>query len=163
FTSTPTGFIPQQDKGYLLVNVQMPDAASSGRTRAVVSQIEEIALGTEGVEHAVAISGQSILLGANASNFGALYLMLKPFEERRSLSSDIIAARLQDELQRMVPRAAVNIFGAPPVEGLGTAGGFKIIIQDMGETGFAALQKAADRAVANGEDDPRLQGLYTSF
>ena len=74
---------------------------------------QHIALQTEGVQHAVAISGQSILLGANASNFGALYLMLKPFEERRSLSSDDIAARLQDELQKRVPRAAINIFGAP--------------------------------------------------
>jgi multidrug efflux pump subunit AcrB len=163
FTTTPTGFIPQQDKGYLLVNVQMPDAASAARTRAVVAQIEEISLNTEGVEHAVAISGQSILLGANASNFGALYLMLKPFEDRRGLSSDTIAVRLQEELQRKVPKAAINIFGAPPVEGLGTAGGFKIIIQDTGETGLYALQKAADTAVANGEADPRLQGLYTSF
>src|SRR5207237_6118350 len=106
-----------------LVNVQMPDAASAARTRAVVSQIEEIALQTEGVHHAVAISGQSILLGANASNFGALYLMLKPFEERRSLSSDDITARLQDALQQRGPRADVNVVGAAPVEGVGTGGG----------------------------------------
>ncbi len=113
FTTTPTGFIPQQDKGYLLVNVQMPDAASVTRTRAVVDQIEAIARETDGIEHTVAISGQSILLGANASNYGALYLMLKPFEERRgpSLSSEAIAARLQDDLQKKVPRAAINIFG----------------------------------------------------
>src|SRR5207302_7527736 len=82
FQTTPTGFIPQQDKGYLLVNVQLPDAASVGRTSAVVRQIEEIALDTPGVKHTVAISGQSILLGANASNFGALYLMLDDFEKR---------------------------------------------------------------------------------
>jgi multidrug efflux pump len=165
FTSTPTGFIPQQDKGYLLVNVQMPDAASVTRTRAVMARIEEIALKTPGVEHTVAMSGQSILLGASASNFGALYLMLKPFEERRgsALSSAAIADRLQDDLQKKVPQALINIFGAPPVEGLGTAGGFKIIVQDTGDNGLPALQRAADRAVANGEADPRLQGLFTSF
>jgi multidrug efflux pump len=165
FTHTPTGFIPQQDKGYLLVNVQMPDAAAVTRTSDVMKQIEEIALKTEGVEHSVAISGQSILLGANASNFGTLYLMLKPFEERRNakLSAEAIGARLQEDLQRKVPKAAINIFGAPPIEGLGTAGGFKIVVQDTGDNGLYALQKAAERVVANADADPKLDGLFTSF
>ncbi len=165
FTHTPAGFIPQQDKGYLLVNVQMPDAASVVRTRAVVEQIETIALKTKGIKHTVAISGQSILLGANASNFGALYLMLDDFEDRRdpALSAEAIAGRLQDDLQRKVPKAAINIFGAPPVEGLGTAGGFKIIIQDVGDTGLMALQQQAERTVIHGDDDPMLQGMFTSF
>jgi multidrug efflux pump len=165
FTTTPTGFIPQQDKGYLLVNVQLPDAASVGRTQDVVRQIEEIALETRGVKHTVAISGQSILLGANASNFGALYLMLDEFEHRttRDLSSGAIARALEERLQRDVPRAIVNIFGAPPVEGLGTAGGFKLIVQDTGDNGLSALQKTAEDVVAVGEADPRLQGVFTSF
>jgi multidrug efflux pump subunit AcrB len=165
FTQTPSGFIPQQDKGYLLVNVQMPDAAAVGRTSEAMKQIEEIALKTEGVEHAVAISGQSILLGANASNFGTLYLMLKPFEDRRDrrLSAEAIAAQLQDDLQSKVPKAVINIFGAPPVEGLGTAGGFKIIVQDTGDNGLYALQKSVQQVVANGEKRPALQDLFTSF
>ncbi len=165
FTHTPTGFIPQQDKGYLLVNVQLPDAASVTRTMGVVRRIEDIALHTEGVHHSVAISGQSILLGANASNFGALYLMLNDFDDRTKpeLSGEAIAARLQEKFQKEVPAAIVNIFGAPPVEGLGTAGGFKIIVQDTGDNGMPALQHAADQVVANGEANPRLQGLFTSF
>src|SRR5262249_53220553 len=112
FTHTPTGFIPQQDKGYLLVNAQLPDASSVGRTEEVVRKIEEIALSTPGVKHTVAITGQSILLNANASNFGALYLMLDDFEHRSTpeLSADAIAARLEERFQREVPRAAVNIF-----------------------------------------------------
>jgi multidrug efflux pump len=168
FMETPTGFIPQQDKGYLLVNVQLPDAASVTRTQDVVQRIEAIALDTPGIKHTVAISGQSILLGANASNFGALYLMLDGFEERTKpgLSGDAIAAALQERLDKEVPHAIVNIFGAPPVEGLGTAGGFKIILQDTtGNTetaGLAALQKHADHAVAVGEQDPHLAGLFTS-
>jgi multidrug efflux pump len=165
FTHTPTGFIPQQDKGYLLVNVQLPDAASVKRTMDVVQRIEEIALKTKGVKHSVAISGQSILLGANASNFGALYLMLDPFEERTApgLSGEAIAVALQERFDKEVPAAVVNIFGAPPVEGLGTAGGFKIVVQDTGDNGMAALQETADKIVAAGEKEPQLQGLFTSF
>jgi multidrug efflux pump len=165
FKRTPTGFIPQQDKGYLLVNVQLPDAASVTRTREVVERLENIALQTPGVKHTVAIAGQSILLNANASNFGALYLMLDDFEHRvgKKLSSAAIAAQLQDQFEREVPRATVNIFGAPPVEGLGTAGGFKIIVQDTADNGLVALQDSAEQVVATGTADPHLQGLFTSF
>jgi multidrug efflux pump subunit AcrB len=165
FTHTPAGFIPQQDKGYLLVNVQLPDAASVTRTKDVVQRVEAIALKTPGVKHTVAISGQSILLNANASNFGALYLMLEDFEQRKghALSGPAIAGELQDRLQAEVPEANVNIFGAPPVEGLGTAGGFKIIVQDTGDNGMAALQENADKVVAAGDADSHLQGLFTSF
>ncbi len=165
FTHTPTGFIPQQDKGYLLVNAQLPDASSLGRTDDVVRRIEDIARSTPGVKHTVAISGQSILLNANASNFGALYLMLDDFDRRDvpELSADAIAARLQERFQREVPRATVNIFGAPPVEGLGTAGGFKIIVQDTGDSGTHALQDSADRVVVSGSENRNLSGLFTSF
>jgi multidrug efflux pump subunit AcrB len=163
FTSTPTGFIPAQDKGYLLVNVQLPDAAAVGRTENVVERVERIALETPGVKHTVAISGQSILLNANAPNFGAIYLMLDDFDRRRGLSSDVIAARLENEFRKEVPQAAVNIFSAPPIEGLGTAGGFKIIVQDTNDNGYLALQKAADDGVAVGQADPRLQGVFSSF
>jgi multidrug efflux pump len=165
FTTTPTGFIPAQDKGYLLVNVQLPDAASVTRTQKVVQRLEAIALKTPGVKHSVAISGQSVLLGANASNFGSLYLMLDDFERRTgpAMSGEAIAAALQERFQKEVPEALVNIFGAPPVEGLGTAGGFKTVILDTGDNGMAALQKAADEAVVAGERDPQLQGLFSSF
>jgi multidrug efflux pump len=165
FTRTPTGFIPQQDKGYLLVNVQLPDAAAATRTNDVVERIEKIALETPGVKHTVAISGASILLNANASNFGALYLMLDDFDHRAKpdLSADAIAATLQSRFQAEVPRAIVNIFSAPPVEGLGTAGGFKIIIQNTGDDSLRALQESADQVVVDGEADPHLRGLFTSF
>src|SRR5205823_6546481 len=122
-------------------------------------------LETRGVKHTVAIAGQSILLNANASNFGALYLMLDDFDHRTAhdLSADAIAAQLQERFQREVPRALVNIFGAPPVEGLGTAGGFKIVIQDTGDNGLPALQHSAESVIAAGEKDPHLEGLFTSF
>ena len=165
FTRTPTGFIPQQDKGYLLVNVQLPDAAAAGRTSDVVQRIEQIALKTKGVKHTVALSGQSILLNATACNFGALYLMLDDFDHRAKpeLSAEAIAAALQEKFQRDVPKAIVNLFGAPPVEGLGTAGGFKIIVQNTGDDTLKSLQDAAEQVIAAGEADPHLQGLFTSF
>ncbi len=165
FTHTPNGFIPQQDKGYLLVNVQLPDAAAVARTRDVVRRVENLALETPGVKHTVAISGQSILLNANASNFGALYLMLDDFEHRTGagLSGDAIAGALLERLQREVPEANINIFGAPPIEGLGTAGGFKIVVQDTGDNGLPALQKSAEDVIAGGAANPSLQGLFTSF
>src|SRR5439155_16913465 len=110
-------------------------------------------------------AGQSILLGANASNFGALYLMLDDFDHRTrpDLSGAAIAAALEERFRREVPRAVVNLFGAPPVEGLGTAGGFKIVVQDTGDDGLPALQQVADHVVAAGEAQPRLSGLFTSF
>src|SRR5262249_26479429 len=106
-----------------------------------------------------------ILLGANASNFGALYLMLDDFEHRTGpgLSGDAIAQALQERFQKEVPDAVVNVFGAPPVEGLGTAGGFKIIVQDTGDHTLKDLQETADKVVAAGEADSHLEGLFTSF
>jgi multidrug efflux pump subunit AcrB len=167
FAHTPTGFIPAQDKGYLLVNVQLPDAASVGRTREVMQHIEQIAHETTGVTHTVAMAGQSILLNANSPNFGAMYVMLDDFEQRSTpnLTSDAIAAALQKRFQDEVAEADVKIFGAPPVEGLGTAGGFKIIVQDRGSGSNSptALQDHADRVVVAGNEDPRLRGLFTSF
>ncbi len=165
FIRTPKGFIPVQDKGYLLVNVQLPDSSSAQRTQDVVRQIEDIAKDDPGVKHTVAIAGQSILLNANAPNFGAMYVMLKDFHERTTddLSGDAIAARLQTVLQDKIPDAQINVFGAPPIDGLGTAGGFKIIVEDRGDTGLESLQNVAEKTIQNGEDTPGLQGLYTSF
>jgi multidrug efflux pump subunit AcrB len=165
FTSTPKGFIPSQDKGYLLVNVQLPDSASLGRTDKVMRRIEKLALKTPGVKHTVAIAGQSILLNANAPNFGAMYLMLDDFHNRtkQGLSGDVIAAELKSILQSEVEDGLVNVFGPPPLEGLGTAGGFKILIEDRGDTGLKSLQETADKVIDTGNKTPGLQELFTSF
>jgi multidrug efflux pump len=165
FMRTPKGFIPSQDKGYLLVNVQLPDSASMGRTNKLMSQIEEMALKTPGVKHTVAISGQSILLNANAPNFGAIYLMLDEFPERtrRGLSDEVITANLRNTLQKEFGEGLINVFGPPPLEGLGTAGGFKIVIEDRGDTGLKALQETADKIIETGDKTPGLQELFTSF
>ncbi len=165
FAHTPTGFIPTQDKGYLLVNVQMPDSTSLEQTQRVMQQIEVAAAKVKGVNHTVAIAGQSILLNANAPNFGAMYVMLDDFSHRESheLSGDAIAAKLQTLLQDEIQDGLINIFGAPPIEGLGTAGGFKLVIEDRGDTGLDTLQSAADRIVGAGNNTKGLEGLFTSF
>ncbi|MGA2621805.1 MAG: efflux RND transporter permease subunit, partial [Thermoguttaceae bacterium] len=166
FRQAPSGFIPMQDKGYLLVNVQLPDASSLERTERVMHRIEQIAHDTEGVNHTVAIAGQSILLGANAPNFGAMYVMLKDFRERTAagLSGDVIAATLQKRFQAEIPDGLVGVFGAPPVDGLGTAGGFKIIVEDHGDSGLPALQHVGENIVAAASRSAdRLQGLFSSF
>jgi multidrug efflux pump subunit AcrB len=165
FKKAPAGFIPMQDKGYLLVNVQLPDAASVERTAQVMRRVEEIAAGTPGVGRRVGIAGQSLLLGANAPNFGAMYVMLKDFRERTraGLSGDVIAARLQERIQAEVPDGMISIFGAPSVEGLGTAGGFKLMIEDRGDNGLDALQDVSKQVVDAGNGVPQLRGLFTSF
>ncbi|MBL8800292.1 MAG: efflux RND transporter permease subunit [Planctomycetia bacterium] len=165
FVNAPKGFIPTQDKGYLLVNLQLPDAASVARTQRVVKQIEEAALRTSGVKHTVAIAGQSILLNANAPNFGSMYVMLDDFERRHGpgLNSEAIASRLQQALQAEVPDGSINVFGAPALEGLGTAGGFKIIVEDRGDAPLDALQEVAERIVEEGSQSHELHDLFTSF
>ena len=166
FTNSPSGFIPMQDKGYLLVNIQLPDAASVERTERVMRRIEEIAGKTAGVKHTVAVAGQSILLGANAPNFGAMYVMLDDFHKRsaRGLSGEAIAAALQARFQEEIKDGMVGVFGAPPIDGLGTAGGFKIIIEDRGDVGMKALQEVGEKIVDHaGHEVAGLQGLFSSF
>ena len=166
FEAAPAGFIPSQDKGYLLVNVQLPDAASVERTTDVMRHIEEIARRTKGVEHTVAISGQSILLNATAPNFGAMYVMLSDFKERAKLghlSADDIARELEVEFKREITEGLVNVFGAPPVDGLGTSGGFKLIIEDRTNLGARTLQKVAEDMVEKNQYVDEFQGLYSSY
>jgi multidrug efflux pump subunit AcrB len=165
FDRAPKGFIPAQDKGYLLVNVQLPDSASVQRTSQVMLHIEDLVRKTPGVKHTVAVAGQSLLLNANAPNFGAMYVMLNDFSQRNEpdLTADAIALAIERLLQKEIQGGLINVFGAPPLDGLGTAGGFKLIIEDRGDTGLRALQKSSDAIVAMGRRDAELAGLFTSF
>jgi hydrophobe/amphiphile efflux-1 (HAE1) family protein len=164
FIHAPTGFIPTQDKGYLLLNVQLPDSASVERTEGVMAHIERLARDTPGVEHTVGISGQSLILAANAPNLGSMYVMLKEFSQRRTaeLTAASIAATLRDRCAREVPGAIVSAFGAPPIDGLGTTGGFKLIVEDRGNLGLGDLQRVSDQIVARGNRTFGLEGLFNS-
>ncbi len=169
FARAPTGFIPQQDKGYLILNVQLPDAASVDRTEQVMAQIEKLVRpdkkekrpGIPGVAHTVGVSGQSLILNANAPNLGSMYIMLDPFEKRHDAkrSADAIAAKIREICVKEVDDASVVTFGGPPVDGLGTTGGFKIIIEDRGNLGQEELQRVCDQIVNKGNESPDLTGL----
>jgi multidrug efflux pump subunit AcrB len=168
FMRTPTGFIPAQDKGYLLVNVQLPDSSSLARTQKVMKSVEQLASKLDGVSHTMAIAGQSILMNANAPNFGAMYVMLDEFHLRahHGLTGPVIAAQLQAKLQDEIRDGLVNVFDAPPVDGLGTAGGFKIVVQDRGDLGSNEIEAVADRIVEQSRSQANSQmltGLFTSF
>lgn len=161
----PKGFIPAQDKGYLLVNIQLPDSSSLWRSDRLLRDVESIARETPGVKHTVTVAGQSILLGVNAPNFASAYIMLDDFEQRLSpdRSADAIAAALQEQYVKRIPGATVNVFGAPPIDGLGTAGGFKIVIEAPGEGTAKPLQDVGDTVAANANASDKLQGSYTGF
>jgi multidrug efflux pump len=165
FQSTPAGFIPPQDKGYLIVNAQLPDGAALERTERVMRSIEELAGKTAGVKHTVSLAGQSLLLGATSSNFGSLYVMLDDFENRAAhgRTATTIADELRATFDREIGDAEVNILGAPPIDGLGTAGGFKIVLEDRTGQGLSTLEEASRRVVEEGGESPALSGLFTNF
>jgi hydrophobe/amphiphile efflux-1 (HAE1) family protein len=165
FTLTPVGFIPQQDKGYLVADIALPEGASVQRTARVMAALERRALEEPGVAHVVSVAGRSVVLGGNAPNWGAMYVMLDGFAERRgrTASADAIAARLRADWQATVDEARVEVFGPPPVDGLGTVAGFKLVVEDRGDYGPALLEEAANAVVQAGRDDDRLAGLFTNY
>src|SRR5580765_7407653 len=120
FSRIPTGFIPMQDKGYLVTNIQLPDSASLERTLEVTDAVEKIALETPGVAHTLCLPGMSYVLNANSSSYSNVFIIFKPFHDRRDheLGGDAIANRIRARLAREVPEARVLVFGAPPISGL---------------------------------------------
>ncbi len=164
FVSTPTGFIPQQDKGYLVLNVQLPDSSSVERTESLMAEIEEIARSTPGVKNTVGISGRSVILNANAPNLGSMYVMLDGFDARTDpdRTADAIAAKIQGRCRAEVGDARVAAFGAPPVDGLGTTGGFTLMVEVRGTTDLTQLDATAARVVERGNETPGLQQMFTS-
>jgi multidrug efflux pump len=165
FKAVPMGFIPQQDKGYLVVNAQLPDGSSLERSDEVVVRMTEIAMKTEGVAHAISVPGYSILTSSNISNVGGMFVILAPFEERagrRELGADQVAARLRSAF-REIEEAQATVFGAPPIDGLGSTGGFKMQVQDRSGLGLEALQGAVANVTTKGNSQPGLVGLFSSF
>jgi multidrug efflux pump len=165
FQVVPSGFIPQQDKGYLVVNAQLPDGASLQRTEAVAKSITEIVLSTEGIAHAVSIPGFSILTSTNSANSVGMFVILDEFEHR-SRHDELYSSALIQTLQRRlatIEEAQVVVIGAPPIDGLASTAGMKMHVQDRSGAGPAALQGALENLVVAGNSEPRLVGTYSSF
>ncbi|HEY7553829.1 MAG TPA: efflux RND transporter permease subunit [Candidatus Binatia bacterium] len=165
FNVTPKGFIPEQDKGYLVLNAQLPEGASLERTDKMIAQISEVARKTKGVAYSIDVPGYSILLSTNISNIGGMFVILDPFEERAGipgLSANEIAAELRRELA-VFQEARIGIFNAPPIDGLGSTGGSKLHVQDRRAAGLRTLEGGVQSIVEAGQRDPTYAGMFSSF
>jgi hydrophobe/amphiphile efflux-1 (HAE1) family protein len=164
FRSTPTGFIPLQDKQYLVAFAQLPEAASLDRTDTVIRQMSEIALQHPAVDSAVSFPGLSINGFTNSTNSGIVFVTLKPFEERTTpqLSGFAVASDLQQKFAS-VQSAFIAIFPPPPVQGLGTIGGFRLQLEDRAGLGYEALYNATQEVLKRASAAPELGSLFTAF
>jgi multidrug efflux pump len=160
----PGGFVPAQDKQYLISFAQLPSGASLDRTEDVIRRMGDIALAQPGVENAVAFPGLSINGFTNSSSAGIVFATLKPFDERKSedLSAGAIAAALNQKFAA-IQDAYIAVFPPPPVMGLGTLGGFKLQLQDRGSLGYAELDAAAQAFVAAAAKAPELGPTFSSY
>ena len=160
----PGGFVPAQDKQYLIGFTQLPNGASLDRTDAVIRRMSDIALKEPGVQSAIAFPGLSINGFTNSSSAGIVFVMLKPFNERKSaaLSGDAIAASLNQKFAA-IQDAFIAVFPPPPVMGLGTLGGFKFQIEDRGAAGYAELDKAKAAFLAKARQTPELGPAFSSY
>ncbi len=164
FQRTPTGFIPKQDMGYLITMVQLPDGASVERTTEVVTKAVETIRNHPGVAHAISYSGYSGTTRSNSPNYGSIFIMPKPFHERmkHGPTADQLQAELQAELSK-ISDAVIFVIAPPPVRGLGTAGGFKFLVQDRSGYGYKELQSATDRLLMECAKDPDLSNVFTTY
>ena len=165
FKTVPVGFIPQQDKGYLVVNAQLPDGASLERTEAVMTRLTSSISKIPGVAHTISLPGYSVLSSTNLSNAGGMFVILEPFEERildPSKQAPSILAKIQG-IGFGIQEAIVFGFGAPPVDGLGNTGGFKLQVEDRGDQGLAMLQGSVENVIRNASAQPGLTGLFSGF
>ena len=166
FQTTPMGFIPSQDMGYLLVNVQMPDSTSLERTKEVMNRCEQIARSTPGILHTQANTGQSLLLSATGSNFGSMFCIFAPFDERREPAKHgpAIITKLRKRFAEDVPEALTTVLGPPPVRGIGRAGGFKLMVEDRrGDNTSAELQAQTETLIEAARKIPRLASVMSTF
>jgi multidrug efflux pump len=164
FARTPTGFVPSQDKQYLVAFAQLPPAATLDRTEEVIRRMGDLALKHPGVESAVAFPGLNINGFTNSPSSGIVFVTLKPFEERRqkSQSAPAIAQALNGEYGK-IQDAFIAVFPPPPVQGLGTIGGFRLQVEDRNSLGFEELARQTDNLLAKSRETPQLAGLFSSY
>jgi hydrophobe/amphiphile efflux-1 (HAE1) family protein len=165
FRKTPSGFIPQLDRGYLIIVTQLPAAASLARTDAVNRRVVDIALQVPGIAHAVNIVGFSGATFTNAPNAGAVFVTLAPFDERAK-AADQSAAAIQRELIKrlsVIQEGLVIVAAPPPVAGIGNAGGFRMMVEDRAGRGAQALQSAVFAMMGRAAHTPGLVQVYSLF
>ena len=166
FSKAPTGFVPQQDQGRLIVSIQLPDSSSLQRTQEVVRQVALIAKGIKGIDHTVGISGLSFVIQTNGPNVASMFIVLKSFDERRHpfRPDTAIMADLRKAWAAQIKDADIQVLGASPIPGVGSAGGFKVMIEDRGDLGLPTLQKQTDSLVQQMQKAvPSLVGVKSQF
>jgi HAE1 family hydrophobic/amphiphilic exporter-1 len=164
FYNAPKGFIPEQDQGTMIAAIQLPPGASLARTDEVELRAIQIALKTPGVAHVTGFSGTDVTTFTSASNAGLMFVTLKPFEERYPLGLTGIAVRNNLNMRlAAIQDARSFVFFQPPVRGIGTAGGWKMIVEDRRGNGFPALEAASNDLIAAANKVPGLLNVFTLF
>jgi HAE1 family hydrophobic/amphiphilic exporter-1 len=163
-TSLPTGFVPPEDEGWFMISAQLPDASSLGRTAAVLDQIAEVLEGEEALRGAIYIGGFNVIDSVVSPNAGAVWAVLKHWDERSAASDQIQAVvdRLNPKLST-IEDAVVFAVRPPPIQGLGATGGNQMELQDVGGMGPETLQLVAMDMIGQGRAHPALAGLNTTF
>jgi HAE1 family hydrophobic/amphiphilic exporter-1 len=164
FAELPTGFLPIEDQGYLLVSVQLPDSASQERTGEVLDRVDAVLQETEGVKDWVTLGGLSVIDNANLPNMAVVYVTLMPWDERNTpeLSQEAILAQLSQQFNE-IEEAIVYPFLPPPILGLGVGNGFQMQLEDRGGIGLQELDKMAREIIQDGNAQTGLSSLYSTF
>ncbi len=162
FTSLPTGFLPDEDQGYALVAVQLPGAASQARTREVTTRLDAIFSETQGVADWITFGGMSILNGANTSNSATVFVMYKDWSERGALTQERIVADLRRKVAS-IQEGMVIVVTPPPIQGLGNAGGFEMMVQDRAALGAQQLETVAYSMMAAARGQSGLGNVSTTY
>ena len=161
FNAVPAGFIPTQDKLYLIAGVKLPEGASLARTDAMLARVADIAMETDGVAHAIAFPGLNALQFTNTPNTGVVFLPLKPFDQR-----DLSAAGINAEINRKIGRLQEGFAFSmmpPPILGLGNGNGYQMFIEDRGNLGYGALQQAVNAMQGTVAQTPGMGFPITSY
>ncbi len=164
FTQVPTGFIPAQDQGYLIIAIQLPPGSTLNRTDEVTRRITDMALEIPGISDAVSFVGFSGATRANSSNSAAIFPVLHDAKQRAKdgLGVNVILAELRKRVS-VIEDANVFVIPPPPVRGIGTGGGFKMQIQDKSGAGLVALQEVTNAVIAKARQEPGLVQVFSNF
>jgi HAE1 family hydrophobic/amphiphilic exporter-1 len=164
FTQLPTGFLPTEDQGYLLVHVQLPDAAAQERTGEVLDKVDAVLAKTEGVADWVIFGGFNLIDGTASSNTAIVFVTFTPWDERKdpSLRQEVILAKLQGQFQA-IQESILYAFLPPAINGLGVAGGFQFQLEDRGGIGLEELNVMLQEILQDGEAQSGMAGLNSTF
>jgi multidrug efflux pump len=164
FQVVPKGFIPVQDKQYVVTMIQLPNAASLDRTEEVVRRVSEIGLKTPGVANAVQFPGLSIAGFTNSPNSAIVFFALDDFDKRKS--KELYGLNIANTLNgafSSIQDAQIVVFPPPAVQGLGTIGGFKLQIEDRTDVGYDELYRSTQAVIAKARQTPELAGVFSSY